>query len=52
MHVLKIPTTRALSAVATGEQVFRETPLPGGILTRVAGSHLGWGILDILHLVQ
>jgi len=46
MHVLKIPTTRALSAVATGEQVFRETPLPGGILTRVAGSHLRVGTFE------
>jgi len=46
MHVLNIPTTRALSAVATGEQVYRETPLPGGILTRVARSHLRVGTFE------
>ena len=46
MHILNIPTTRALSAVATGEQVYRETPLPGGILTRVARSHLRVGTFE------
>ncbi len=43
MHALGIPTTRALFAVATGETVVRETPLPGAILTRVASSHLRVG---------
>ncbi|WP_432724178.1 YdiU family protein [Jeongeupia wiesaeckerbachi] len=43
MHALGIPTTRALAAVSTGEQVFRETPLPGAVLTRVAASHLRVG---------
>ena len=43
MHALGIPTTRALAAVATGELVYRETPLPGGVLTRVAASHLRVG---------
>jgi uncharacterized protein YdiU (UPF0061 family) len=38
MHALGIPTTRALAAVCTGESVFRERPLPGAILTRVAAS--------------
>ena len=38
MHSLGIPTTRSLAAVATGEPVFREVPLPGAILTRVASS--------------
>jgi uncharacterized protein YdiU (UPF0061 family) len=40
---LGIPTTRALAAVATGEAVYRETPLPGAILTRVASSHIRIG---------
>ncbi len=40
---LGIPTTRALAAVATGEHVLRETPLPGAILTRVATSHIRVG---------
>jgi uncharacterized protein YdiU (UPF0061 family) len=43
MHALHIPTTRALGAVTTGEEVLRETPLPGAVLTRVAASHLRVG---------
>ena len=36
MHKLGVPTTRALAAVTTGEDVVREKMTPGGILTRVA----------------
>ena len=43
MSALGIPTTRSLAAVATGERVFRETILPGAILTRVANSHVRVG---------
>ena len=43
MAALGIPTTRALAAVTTGEPVFRETILPGAILTRVASSHIRVG---------
>ncbi len=44
MHALGIPTTRALAAVATGEQVWREAgALPGAVLTRVAASHIRVG---------
>lgn len=43
MHALRIPTTRALAVAATGEPVYRETPLPGAVLTRVAASHLRVG---------
>ena len=43
MHALGIPTTRALAAVATGEEIFRDEPLPGAVLTRVASSHLRVG---------
>src|SRR5215218_10276421 len=43
MHALGIPTTRALAVVATGEDVVRETVLPGAVLTRVAASHLRVG---------
>jgi serine/tyrosine/threonine adenylyltransferase len=43
MHGLGIPTTRALSVVATGERVFRETALPGAVLCRIAASHLRVG---------
>ncbi|HEX7228806.1 MAG TPA: YdiU family protein [Candidatus Binatia bacterium] len=43
MHSLGIPTTRALAAVITGEPVFRESVLPGAVLTRVAASHIRVG---------
>ena len=43
MHSLGIPTTRSLAVVKTGENVIRETPLPGAILTRVATSHIRVG---------
>lgn len=43
MHALGIPTTRALAVVATGERVYRDRPLAGATLTRVAGSHLRVG---------
>ena len=43
MHALGIPTTRALAATLTGEEIIRETTLPGAVLTRVAASHLRVG---------
>ncbi|MGL4321659.1 MAG: protein adenylyltransferase SelO [Paracoccaceae bacterium] len=43
MHALGVPTTRALAVVATGETIYRETPLPGAVLTRVAASHIRVG---------
>ncbi len=43
MHHLKIPTTRSLAVVSTGENIVRESLLPGAILTRVASSHLRVG---------
>ncbi|MGI9350401.1 MAG: protein adenylyltransferase SelO [Rhizobiaceae bacterium] len=43
MHALGIPTTRSLAAVTTGENVFRETALPGAVLTRIASSHIRVG---------
>ena len=43
MAGLGIPTSRALAAVTTGEPVFRETVLPGAVLTRVAASHIRIG---------
>ena len=43
MHALGIPTTRTLAAVATGETVRRERPLPGAVLTRTAASHIRVG---------
>jgi len=43
MFALGIPTTRSLAAVVTGENVMRETMLPGAVLTRVAASHVRVG---------
>jgi len=43
MTALGVPSTRALAAVTTGQQVVRETVLPGAVLTRVAASHLRVG---------
>ena len=43
MYALGVPTTRALAAVATGEDVMREGPQPGAVLARVASSHLRVG---------
>ncbi len=43
MAALGVPTTRALAAVTTGQQVLREAVLPGAVLTRVAASHLRVG---------
>src|SRR3954447_3928762 len=43
MAALGIPTTRSLAAIVSGESVMRERVLPGGVLTRVASSHLRVG---------
>lgn len=43
MHALRIPTTRSLAVVATGETVWRQEALPGAVLTRVAASHIRVG---------
>ena len=46
MHGLGIPTTRSLAVVKTGEMVFREQPLEGAVLTRVAASHIRVGTME------
>src|SRR5690606_31516767 len=43
MHHLGIPTSRSLAVVSTGEAVYRERPLAGAVLTRVAASHVRVG---------
>lgn len=48
MFALGIPTTRSLAVVTTGETVYRETTLPGAILTRVAASHIRVGTFEYL----
>lgn len=47
MHALGVPTTRALAAVETGDKVYRDTALPGAVLTRVASSHLRVGTFQV-----
>ena len=49
MAALGLPTTRALAAVSTGEVVQRESPMPGGILTRVANSHIRVGTFQYFY---
>ncbi len=46
MHAFGIPTTRSLAVTASGEAVYRDTPLPGAVLTRVAASHLRVGTFE------
>lgn len=43
MAALGVPTTRSLAAVTTGNPVYRETRLPGAVVTRVASSHIRVG---------
>ncbi|MDO5605703.1 MAG: YdiU family protein [Paracoccus sp. (in: a-proteobacteria)] len=50
MAAAGIPTTRALAAVATGATVWRETALPGAVLTRVAASHIRVGTFEYFAL--
>ena len=48
MYSLNIPTTRSLAVVKTGEDVIREKPLRGAILTRVASSHIRVGTFQFI----
>ncbi|QFU08279.1 hypothetical protein PARPLA_02877 [Rhodobacteraceae bacterium THAF1] len=52
MAAMGVPTTRALAAVATGEEVFRDTIVPGAILTRVASSHIRVGTFQYFYARQ
>src|SRR4029077_3118247 len=47
MFTLGIPTTRSLAAVITGENVIRETMLPGAVLTRVGASDVRVGTVQL-----
>lgn len=46
MHGLKIPTTRSLSVISTGENVYRDEIKQGAILIRVASSHIRFGTFE------
>ena len=52
MHALGIPTTRALAACRTGEEIIRERPLPGAVFTRVASSHIRVGTFQYFANLQ
>ncbi len=46
MAALGIPTSRSLAVVSTGEPVYRESALPGAVLTRIAASHVRVGTFE------
>ena len=48
MYYLNIPTTRSLAVINSGEKVFRESELNGGILTRIASSHIRVGTFEYI----
>jgi serine/tyrosine/threonine adenylyltransferase len=52
MAALGIPTTRSLAVVSTGETVYRDEPLPGAVLTRVAASHIRVGTFEYAYQVN
>ena len=52
MNALKIPTTRSLAVVKTGENIIREKNLQGAILTRVASSHIRVGTFQYISARQ
>lgn len=43
MAALGVPTTRALAALLTGDEIWRDGPVPGALLVRVARSHVRVG---------
>ncbi|MEG3620122.1 YdiU family protein [Magnetovibrio sp. PR-2] len=46
MAALGIPTTRALAALSTGEDVVREEVLPGALIVRMAQGHVRVGTFE------
>ena len=52
MHRLGVPTTRALAAVTTGEEVARERLLPVGVITRTASSFIRVGSFQYFSMQQ
>jgi len=52
MHFLKIPTTRSLAVVKTGEDVIREQISKGAILTRIALGHIRVGTFQYIAAKQ
>jgi uncharacterized protein YdiU (UPF0061 family) len=52
MNALKIPTSRSLAVVSTGENVRREQVQKGAVLTRVASSHIRIGTFEFVAKTQ
>ena len=46
MYALGVPTTRALAIVKSGECIMRNQLTPGGVLTRIAKSHIRIGTFE------
>jgi uncharacterized protein YdiU (UPF0061 family) len=49
VHGLRIPTTRALSIVGSGETVERETPEKGAMMLRLSETHVRFGSFEAFH---
>ena len=49
MHALGIPTTRALCIVGSEDKVYREQVETGGMLLRMAPSHVRFGTFEIFY---
>lgn len=47
MHHLGVSTTRSLAAITTGQNIYRDRPLPGAVLARTARSHLRVGTFEL-----
>ncbi len=52
MEQLGVPTTRSLAVAVTGQPVYRESRLPGAVLTRVAASHLRVGTFEYASAIR
>ena len=52
MAALGIPTSRTLAAVTTGDAVYRESRLNGGVLARVAKSHIRIGTMQYFSSIE
>lgn len=46
MHALQIPTTRSLAVVKTTDAVYRQEVHEGGVLSRIAASHIRVGTFE------
>ena len=52
IHALNIPTTRTLAVVDTGDSIYRNGMEKGGLLARMASSHLRVGTFEYTRLLE